>query len=54
MGAFAHVVRRLSERAPVGVQLGYIGRPDRASPSGGYPGAHAGEQERIVAAALAE
>jgi 2-oxoglutarate decarboxylase len=54
MGAFAHVVRRLSERAPAGVQLGYIGRPDRASPSGGYPGAHAGEQERIVAAALAE
>jgi 2-oxoglutarate decarboxylase len=54
MGAHAHVVRRLCERLPKTLQFGYIGRPHRASPSEGYPGAHAGEQERIVRTALAE
>ena len=32
----------------------YVGRPYRASPSEGYPGAHAVEQERIVREALTE
>jgi 2-oxoglutarate dehydrogenase E1 component len=32
--------------------LGYVGRPERASPAEGYPGAHAVEQARIVAEAL--
>ncbi len=50
MGARAFVSRRIREKlAPLGIAFDYIGRPDRASPSEGYPGAHAVEQERIVA-----
>jgi 2-oxoglutarate decarboxylase len=53
MGARAFVSRRIREKlAPLGIALDYEGRPDRASPSEGYPGAHAVEQERIVTAAL--
>ncbi len=53
MGARAFVSRRLRERLiPKGIAFGYVGRPDRASPSEGYPGAHAAEQERIVREAL--
>jgi 2-oxoglutarate decarboxylase len=49
MGARAFVSRRIRERlTPRGIIFDYIGRPDRASPSEGYPGAHAVEQERIV------
>jgi multifunctional 2-oxoglutarate metabolism enzyme len=49
MGARAFVSRRIRERLiPRGIIYDYIGRPDRASPSEGYPGAHAVEQERIV------
>jgi 2-oxoglutarate dehydrogenase E1 component len=55
MGARAHVRRRLVERLPHGIlDIEYIGRPYRASPSEGYGGAHAVEQERIVKEALAE
>ena len=55
MGARAHVRRRLVERLPNGLtDIDYVGRPYRASPSEGYPGAHAVEQERIVQEALAE
>ena len=54
MGARAHVRRRLVERLPNGLtDIEYVGRPYRASPSEGYPGAHAVEQERIVREALA-
>ncbi len=54
MGARAHVRRRLVERLPNGLtDVEYLGRPYRASPSEGYPGAHAVEQERIVREALA-
>jgi multifunctional 2-oxoglutarate metabolism enzyme len=49
MGARAFVSRRIRERLiPRGIIFDYVGRPDRASPSEGYPGAHAVEQERIV------
>ncbi|HXW50394.1 MAG TPA: multifunctional oxoglutarate decarboxylase/oxoglutarate dehydrogenase thiamine pyrophosphate-binding subunit/dihydrolipoyllysine-residue succinyltransferase subunit [Candidatus Acidoferrales bacterium] len=49
MGARAFVSRRIRERlTPRGIIFDYIGRPDRASPSEGYPGAHAVEQERVV------
>jgi 2-oxoglutarate dehydrogenase E1 component len=49
MGARAFVSRRIRERlTPRGIIFDYAGRPDRASPSEGYPGAHAAEQERIV------
>jgi multifunctional 2-oxoglutarate metabolism enzyme len=55
MGARAHVRRRLVEKLPNGItELGYVGRPYRASPSEGYPGAHAVEQERIVREALSK
>jgi len=55
MGARAHVRRRLVERLPKPLtDIDYVGRPYRASPSEGYPGAHAVEQERIVSEALTE
>ncbi len=55
MGARAHVRRRLVENLPHGIaDMGYIGRTYRASPSEGYGGAHAVEQERIVREALDE
>ncbi len=54
MGARAFVSRRVREPLTrKGIAFHYIGRPDRASPSEGYPGAHAAEQERIVSTALA-
>jgi multifunctional 2-oxoglutarate metabolism enzyme len=53
MGARAFVSRRIREHLTSrGIVFDYVGRPDRASPSEGYPGAHAAEQERIVDAAL--
>jgi 2-oxoglutarate dehydrogenase complex dehydrogenase (E1) component-like enzyme len=55
MGARAHVRRRLVEELPKHItDIEYVGRPYRASPSEGYPGAHAVEQERIVRTALEE
>ncbi len=52
MGAWSVMSRRLPELLPEGVELGYVGRPPRASPSEGYPAAHRSEQERIVLTAL--
>jgi 2-oxoglutarate decarboxylase len=55
MGARAHVRRRLIDGLPKHINdLAYVGRPYRASPSEGYPGAHLVEQERIVREALTE
>ncbi|HET6896102.1 MAG TPA: multifunctional oxoglutarate decarboxylase/oxoglutarate dehydrogenase thiamine pyrophosphate-binding subunit/dihydrolipoyllysine-residue succinyltransferase subunit [Candidatus Baltobacteraceae bacterium] len=54
MGARAFVRRRLIERMRDHLEIDYVGRPYRASPSEGYPGAHAVEQERILKEALAE
>ncbi|MHB8139979.1 MAG: multifunctional oxoglutarate decarboxylase/oxoglutarate dehydrogenase thiamine pyrophosphate-binding subunit/dihydrolipoyllysine-residue succinyltransferase subunit [Vulcanimicrobiaceae bacterium] len=54
MGARAFVRRRLLESKKDGLNIGYIGRGYRASTSEGYAGQHAVEQERILAAALAE
>ena len=55
MGARAHVRRRIVKRLPHGIpDVDYVGRPYRASPSEGYGGAHAVEQERIITAALRE
>ena len=53
MGAFWHVKRRLEARLPKPLTLGYVGRPERASPSEGYAIAHEAQEERIVQAALA-
>ena len=54
MGARAFVRRRLLESKRDGFDIEYIGRGYRASPSEGYAGQHAVEQERILALALAE
>jgi 2-oxoglutarate dehydrogenase E1 component len=52
MGAWSVMSRRLPELVSEGVELSYVGRPQRASPSEGYPAAHRSEQERIVLTAL--
>ena len=44
---------RLEEGLPAEVELRYVGRPWRASPSEGYPTAHLLEQDRIAREALA-
>ncbi|HXO16530.1 MAG TPA: 2-oxoglutarate dehydrogenase E1 component, partial [Candidatus Dormibacteraeota bacterium] len=54
MGARAFVRRRLLEGKRDGFDIEYIGRGYRASPSEGYAGQHAVEQERIIATALSE
>ena len=53
MGAWTFVAPRIRALVPEGVAFSYAGRPERASPAEGYPAAHAAEQARIVAAALA-
>jgi len=52
MGGWKVMSKRLPEVLPEGVELGYVGRPTRASPGEGYSIAHAREQERIVLTAL--
>ncbi len=52
MGCWKVMSRRLPDLLPEGVELGYVGRPTRASPGEGYSAAHAREQERIVLTAL--
>jgi 2-oxoglutarate dehydrogenase E1 component len=53
MGAWRAIRHRLEEGLPAEVELRYVGRPWRASPSEGYPTAHLLEQDRIVREALA-
>ena len=52
MGAWNFMAPRLSAILPTGVTLGYVGRPERASPSEGYDSQHKVEQQRIVSEAL--
>jgi 2-oxoglutarate dehydrogenase E1 component len=52
MGCWKVMSRRLPDVLPEGIELGYVGRPTRASPGEGYSVAHAREQERIVLTAL--
>lgn len=52
MGSFHAMQRRIPELLGEGIELRYVGRPERASPSEGYPAAHRTEQERIVLTAL--
>ena len=52
MGAWSFVAPRLAELLPPGATLGYVGRPERASPAEGYANAHAAEQARIIGEAL--
>ena len=52
MGAWKVMSRRIRHLLPEGLELAYVGRPERASPGEGYSAAHAREQERIVLTAL--
>jgi 2-oxoglutarate decarboxylase len=52
MGARAHMFPRLMQIMPRHLSLGYVGRPERASPGEGYPAAHTTEQNRILRTAL--
>jgi multifunctional 2-oxoglutarate metabolism enzyme len=52
MGAWSVMQRRMPELVPDDCELGYVGRPPRASPGEGYAVAHTKEQERIVLTAL--
>jgi 2-oxoglutarate dehydrogenase E1 component len=52
MGAWSYLEPKLRELTPAGVELCYVGRPERASPAEGYPAAHTAEQSRIVTDAL--
>ncbi len=52
MGAREFMFPRLEQILPEGFELGYVGRPERASPGEGYPAAHNAEQQRILANAL--
>jgi 2-oxoglutarate dehydrogenase E1 component len=52
MGAWSVMARRLPEILPEDVEFDYVGRPQRSSPSEGYPAAHRLEQERIILTAL--
>ncbi|MDO9354642.1 MAG: hypothetical protein Q7T55_13175, partial [Solirubrobacteraceae bacterium] len=53
MGARAHMFPRLTQMLQEkDLRLGYIGRPERASPGEGYPAAHLTEQNRIIETAL--
>ena len=52
MGAWTFVEPRLRAILPGGAALGYVGRPERASPAEGQHHAHAVEQERIVREAI--
>jgi 2-oxoglutarate dehydrogenase E1 component len=52
MGAWPHVELQLGLGRPMRLNLEYIGRPRRASPSEGYSGSHKLEQERIITEAM--
>jgi 2-oxoglutarate dehydrogenase complex dehydrogenase (E1) component-like enzyme len=52
MGAWFHLARPIGRHRPYTIRWEYIGRPRRASPSEGFHGAHAMEQERIIREAL--
>ncbi len=52
MGCWPAMRWRLPDAIGAETPIRYIGRPERASPSEGYPAAHRTEQERIVLTAL--
>lgn len=54
MGAWTFLAPRIAPLLPAGVPLGYVGRPEGASPAEGKMHAHLQEQARIVAAAYAD
>ncbi len=56
MGAWRYLEAKLRELVAEGhgMEIRYVGRPERASPAEGYPAAHAAEQSRIVREALGQ
>jgi 2-oxoglutarate dehydrogenase E1 component len=54
MGAWRYLEAKLRELVSEGhgMEIRYVGRPERASPAEGYPAAHAAEQTRIIREAL--
>ena len=52
MGAWTYLAPKLQELAGDRLHVGYVGRPERASPAEGSPAAHAAEQGRIIRDAL--
>jgi 2-oxoglutarate dehydrogenase E1 component len=54
MGAWRYLEAKLRELVSEGhgMDIRYVGRPERASPAEGYPAAHAAEQSRIIREAL--
>ncbi|HEY3011132.1 MAG TPA: multifunctional oxoglutarate decarboxylase/oxoglutarate dehydrogenase thiamine pyrophosphate-binding subunit/dihydrolipoyllysine-residue succinyltransferase subunit [Gemmatimonadales bacterium] len=54
MGAWRYLEAKLRELVAEGhgMEIRYVGRPERASPAEGYPAAHAAEQSRIIREAL--
>jgi 2-oxoglutarate dehydrogenase E1 component len=48
MGAWTFVQPRLRALIPTGRELGYVGRPERASPAEGWGDVHAAEQRRLI------
>ena len=54
MGAWSYIRRWLEELAADRADIGYVGRPERASPAEGYKKAHDHQQARIVREAFAK
>ena len=52
MGAWTYMRNWLESMAGEGVSVGYVGRPERASPAEGYKKAHDDQQSRIVRGAF--
>jgi 2-oxoglutarate dehydrogenase E1 component len=54
MGAWRYLEAKLRELVAEGhgMEIRYVGRPERASPAEGYPAAHTAEQSRIIREAL--
>ena len=52
MGCWPSMRFRLPDAIDGVIPIRYVGRPERSSPSEGYPAAHRTEQERIVLTAL--
>ncbi|MEN1968583.1 2-oxoglutarate dehydrogenase E1 component [Lentibacillus sp. N15] len=54
MGAWVIVVEYLKELVKEGIDIRYIGRPDRSAPAVGEPNVHKTEQNQIIQAAISE
>jgi 2-oxoglutarate dehydrogenase E1 component len=51
MGAWSYVLPKLLKMGLSRFRLGYVGRPEAASPAEGYSSEHKAAQERLLATA---